>query len=368
MKRITKPRRQRARILVPRRSKIAASPGTIEPPSDSPKPELRAIFYGPDVLEEHIISSPSELAALRKGAPFVWLNIDGIGDAEVIKSVGEHFGLHSLALEDAVNMHQRPKSEDYEDHAYVVLQIPLEGERLRLEQLSLFVGKDYLLTVQPQSCERLAPVLQRLRAGRGRIRRAGADYLAYAVIDAVIDNYFPLIDTLNLRLDLLEEQIVRHPSEDAVAEVHAIRHDLHALRRVLAPTREAIGALTRSETTPLSHATRMFMRDCQDHTAQLLDAIEACRELSTGLIDLNHSGLSNRMNEVMKMLTLISTIFIPLSFLAGLYGMNFDRTKSVWNMPELGWAWGYPFALGLMFVTAIGFIFYFRRRGWIGRS
>ncbi len=286
-----------------------------------------------------------------------------MGDAETFKEIGDQFGLHPLALEDAVNLRQRAKTEDYDDHAYIVLQMPPEKDEAPFEQVSVFLGADFVITVQEKPGDCLEAVRHRISNAHGRIRRSGADHLAYTVIDAVIDRYFPLIEQINTRLETLEEQVIRSPDDETVTEIHAIRHELQALRRVLSATREAIGLLARGEYVSVSEETRVFLRDCQDHTAQLLDAIEACRELSANLMDLHLSGVSNRMNEVMKVLTLIATIFIPLSFIAGVYGMNFDRSSSPWNMPELGWSLGYPFALGLMLATAVSFLIFFRRTG-----
>lgn len=356
----------RARIIIPRRAKSTPPPGTVSPPEDAIEPRLYVIAYGPVALEEQEIQSVSELKELLGRQPVTWLNIDGVGSAETINALGEQFGLHPLALEDVVNLHQRPKTEDYEDHAYIVIKMPTDSRGLYLEQLSIFVGPGYVITVQEHEGDCLESVRYRLRKSIGRIRKLGADYLAYAVIDVVIDQYFPIIERINERLEELEDRIMRSPDEETLAEIHTIRHDLHTLRRAIAPTREAINQLMRSEMAVITDGTRLFLRDCQDHTAQLLDAIEACRELSMGLTDLHLSSASNRMNEVMKVLTLIATIFIPLGFIAGLYGMNFDPSISPWNMPELSWYFGYPMALGLMVVTTLGFLVFFRRRGWLG--
>jgi len=361
-------RQPRARIVVPKHAEVATPPGTLAPSPGRPSPRLHLITYGPEVLDEGPVATIAAAVERRGQAPVAWLNIEGVGDGETFKALGEAFDLHPLALEDVVNVHQRPKAEGYERYAYVVLQMPAGEEGLPLEQVSLFVGPDFVITVQERPGDCFEPVRQRLRQARGRIRRAGADYLAYAVIDAIIDNYFPVVEAINAHLDRIEGQIIQSPESESVSEIHAIRHDLHTLWRALVPSREAIGLLGRGGTGPIGEETRLFLRDCQDHTAQLLDAVEACRELGSSLMDLHLSGLSNRTNEAMKVLTLIATIFIPLGFIAGLYGMNFDRTASPWNMPELGWSLGYPFALGLMVATAVGFLIFFRRRGWLGRS
>jgi magnesium transporter len=325
--------------------------------------------YGADRLEERDLESVAALKDFRHRALGVlWVNIEGVGDAATFKELGDLFGLHSLALEDVVNLHQRPKAEDYDDHVYVVLQKPASDDIAALEQVSIFFGSDYVITVQKGlPGDYLEPLRQRIRGARGRIRQRGADYLAYAVMDAIIDSFFPVVEQLNSRLEQFEDEVVNLTGHEVVTEIHAARHDLHVLRRVLASSREAIGLLVRGETGPVSEPILPFLRDCHDHTAQLLDAVEALRELVVGLMDLHLAETSNRMNEVMKILTIIATIFIPLSFIAGLYGMNFDRTSSSWNMPELGWRLGYPFALSLMVATSVGFLLYFRHRGWLGK-
>ncbi|OGQ93102.1 MAG: magnesium and cobalt transport protein CorA [Deltaproteobacteria bacterium RIFOXYA12_FULL_61_11] len=348
---------------------MAGPPGTISPPQDAHPPRLQVLAYDATCVTERDLDSVAALQAFRTGSQLLWVNIEGVGDAATFKALGDLFGLHSLALEDVVNLHQRPKAEEYGDYAYVVLQMPTNEESLSLEQLSLFFGKDFVITIQeglPGDC--LEPVRHRIRNAPigGRLRTSGADYLAYAVMDAIIDSYFPVTERLDARLEHLEEQVVAPAAEGTVAELHAVRHDLQMLRRILAASREAISKLERGETGPVSEATLPFFRDCHDHTAQLLDAVETLRELSAGLLDLHLAGVSNRMNEAMKMLTLIATIFIPLSFIASLYGMNFDRSASPWNMPELEWYLGYPFALTLMLLTVLGFLWYFRHRGWLG--
>jgi len=366
---ISKKRRRRASIVIPQREH-SAPPGSIEPPPNSSTSRLHVIAYGTDRVEERDLDDVAALRELRNQAPGVlWVNIEGIGDASTFKELGDLFGLHSLALEDVVHLHQRPKAEEYDDHAYVVLQMPTSDDTASLEQVSIFFGADYVITVQdgqPGDC--LEPLRQRIRGARGRIRQHGADYLAYAVMDTIVDSFFPVVEQLNGRLEQFEDQVIDRDGDELVAEIHAARHELHMLRRVLASSREAIGLLVRGEAGPISELTLPFLRDCHDHTAQLLDAVEALRELVAGLMDLHLAGTSNRMNEAMKVLTIIATIFIPLSFIASLYGMNFDRLSSPWNMPELGWRFGYPFALSLMLGTSVGFLLYFRHRGWLGKT
>ncbi|MEK7703525.1 MAG: magnesium/cobalt transporter CorA, partial [Myxococcota bacterium] len=316
--------------------------------------------------DEGHVGAPSEIAAWRRPGRVLWLDVVGLGDAELVLELGSLFALHSLALEDAVNVHQRPKAEDYGDSVYVVLRMPSLVGSLDLEQVSFFLGTDFVITLQQHAGDLFGPVRERIRHDKGRVRQHGADYLAYALIDAIVDHYFPILEQYGERLDTLEERILARPEPASVSEVHAIRHELYALRRALWPTRDALAELGRTEATAISHETQLFLRDCHDHAVQLIDMVEACRELAASLMDLYLSGLSQRMNEVMKVLTLIATIFMPLAFVAGLYGMNFDPAASPWNMPELRWPFGYAFALALMASIAGGMLGYFRRKGWLG--
>ncbi len=368
MTRRKKTSRRRAPIVLPKPAPTAP-PGTFEPPPGSAVPRVHAIAYGADELEEQEVASVAALKEMRSKAPSVlWVNIEGVGDSALFKGLKELFGLHSLALEDTVRPHQRPKAEDYDDHAYVVLQIPTSIHATSFDQVSIFFGEDYVVTVHegPRG-DWLDPLRQRIRGARGRVRQRRADYLAYAVMDMVVDSFFPVVQEINDRIEQFEDDVIHLDGGDVAAEIQLVRHELHAVRRVLASTREAIGLFVRGEVGPVADSTVPFMRDCHDHTAQLLDAVDALREQLSGLMDLCLSATSSRMNEVMKTLTIIATIFIPLSFIASIYGMNFDRMASPWNMPELGWRLGYPFALLLMLGTSVGFLFYFRRRGWLGR-
>lgn len=326
----------------------------------------RVFSYDVDSFEEEVPTDIDRLAMLVARRQRCWVDIEGVGSPDWLEQVGKAFGWHPLVVEDVASLHQRPKAEDYEGYAYVVLRMPSGPDGLPFEQVNLLFGDSYVVTIQagrPGDC--LEPVRERLRKARGRVRGKGADYLAYCIIDAVVDHYFPIVEGLNARLDALEGSLGH--AEDAFSDMHAIRNDLHAIWRTVSATREAVGRLIRGETMPVSTETRTYLRDCHDHCAQLLDAIGACRELSASLMDLHESMVNNRMGEGMRVLTMIATIFMPMSFIAGVYGMNFDPQASRMNMPELSWEYGYPFALGLMVSVGIGFAALFRRRGWIRR-
>jgi len=362
--------RKRKRHRFQRQTSPGSTPGVVAPDPDAGRPEIHVMAYGPDKLVERTVASVDELANYLAKLPVTWINVVGLGDAATILALGNLLGLHDLALEDVVNVHQRPKVEPYADHLFVVTR-PIEcGEdglplaELNTEQISMFLGKNYLLTLQERKGDCLESVRKRLRMSTGRLRIAGTDYLAYAILDACVDSYFPVLDGFADQLDAIELEVpeLRH---DLTRRLHAISNELLLLRRAVRPQREALNQLVRDEHELVQHETRVFLRDCYDHVVQVIDYLEVYRELSRDLRDYYLSLMSNRMNEVMKVLTIIATIFIPLSFIAGLYGMNFEPQVSEWNMPELRWTYGYPFALGLMASVASGLTVYFWRRGWL---
>lgn len=342
-----------------------APPGSIKPDPEAPKPLLRVMAYGPEGMVERELQSIDDLHGILGYWPVTWVNVDGLGDATVIQSIGTLFGLHALALEDVVHVHQRPKVEDYPEDLFVVMRLPVSGERLSTEQFSLFLGKDFVVTFQEVPGDCLNPVRDRIRRARGKVRSSGADYLAYALMDAAIDAYFPLVEEFADRIESLEDEAVQGTGEHIPREILGIRHDLLTLRRAVWPLRETLSTLYRDEIEFIQHETRVYLRDCFDHTHQLIEVIESYHEMSGSLMEVYMTSVSNKMNEVMKVLTMIATIFIPLSFIAGIYGMNFSKDESPWNMPELDWYYGYPFSLGLMAVMALGFLIYFRRKGWL---
>ncbi|MGL4464239.1 MAG: magnesium/cobalt transporter CorA, partial [Planctomycetia bacterium] len=321
-----------------------------------------------------------ELRPLRDRDDLVlWLNVEGLGDVETIMALGTMFNLHPLALEDVLNVQQRPKVDDYGDQLFIVLRMALKiaaaepaGVKracleIQMEQLSIFMGKRFLLTFQLEDRpgDALDPVRDRLRRGIGRIRAAGSDYLTYAVVDAVVDAYFPLIEEYGNVLDQLEDDVLLDPGPATIQTLHRVKRDLLSLRRALWPMRDAVGSLLRDEKDLFTPETLLHFRDAYDHLLRLLDFLETDRELCADLLDLYLSSISQRMNEIMKVLTVIATIFIPLTFISSVYGMNFSTVQSPWNMPELNWYFGYPACLALMTATGLGMIGYFWRIGWL---
>ena len=358
-------RRKKPHLVVAKRAAPGAAPGTLIADPNAAETQISAFSYGVDEIAEAHKCRPADVAQLRGTAPVLWVDLSGLADVSAIEAVGGAFGLHQLTLEDVINVHQQPKAEVYEDYLFIVFRMLSPAQPAHGEQVSLFIGDNYVLTFQERPGDCFEPVRDRLRRNKGRIRQLGADYLGYALIDAAIDSYFPMLETVGEEIEALEDDVVADPKPVLVDDLHRIKRELLAIRRTVWPTREMLNTLIRDELPQITETTRPYLRDCYDHTIQLMDIVETYREIASSLLDVYLSSLSARMNEVMKVLTVIATIFIPLGFVASLYGMNFDRA-SPFNMPELGWRFGYPFALGVMAAIAGGLIWFFRRRKWIG--
>ena len=344
------------------------APGTLRPVEARSAGPVRitVIDYGPDRLEEKVVERFEELLPYRDAPTTTWINIEGLHDISLLESLGQHFGIHALTLEDVLNCGQRPKIEDYGTYHFLVLKsLSMREGNLELEQISFILGKNYVLTIQEVPGDSFEAVRQRIRRGKGLIRKAGADYLLYALVDALIDEFFPVLESFGEQVEKLEDEVILRPSPEILQQVHSVKRDLLVLRRTAWPERDAISAFSREESHLISPETTVFVRDCYDHIIQVIDMIETYRDLASGLQEAYLSSLSNRMNEIMKVLTIISTIFIPLTFIAGIYGMNFDTKVSPLNMPELEWYWGYPFSLTVMAAIAVALIFFFRRKGWL---
>lgn len=313
-----------------------------------------------------IAETLAEVERLQDGHPTVWVDVSGLGDHPTLQTIADAFGLHRLSVEDVVNVPQRAKVETFDDHFFMIARsVRFDPAGLTTEQISLFVGDGWILSFLEGAHDPFDAVRERLRVGRSLIRRGGAGYLAYALIDTVIDGYFPVLETCGERLEAIDERVMQDTDDDVGRDIHTIKRDLLTIRRALVPHREALHGLLRDPEERLNEETRIYLRDAYDHVIQLADMVETYRELAGGLLDVHLATVSNRMNEVMKVLTIFAAIFIPLSFIAGLYGMNFT-TDSPWNMPELGLRFGYPLALLLMATVAGGQLLYFRSRGWLG--
>jgi magnesium transporter len=351
-------------VLTPgRRPPMGASPGEMVVPENAPEPTLRVMRYGADGLEEHAIDDISALRGLSEvSGQVAWIDIEGFGNRHTLEQIGEALGIHPLAMADIVHVPQRPKAELYDGRLLVITQMATvtESNDIKIEQVSFVLGPGWVASFQEHAGDVFDPVRERIRASASRIRKMGADFLIYTLIDAVIDGYFPVAEALAGILDELEEEVITHPSHASLARIYATRRTILSLHRVQWRQRDAIHTILRDEEMPFSDDVKPYLRDAHDHAFQTLDTIETYRDMVLGLIDLYLSSASHRMNDVMKTLTVVATVFIPLTFLAGVYGMNFKY------MPELSWRLGYPVfwlaALGLV----AGLLFWFRRRGWLG--
>jgi len=346
-------RRKRKRIHRP-----GLPPGTLVPPDTPVKVRIQVIHYTADSIEEREVATLEECAAYKNRPGVTWINVDGLGDVVVLQKLGERFGLHPLALEDVHNVGQRPKLDEFGDHLFIVMTQEKLAATIESEQVGIFLGKDYVITIQEAPGDCFDPVRDRLRKGGGRIRQQGPDYLAYALIDALVDQSFPILEKLGERIEDLEQEVVERPTRETLTAIRDVKRDLLHLRRMSWPQREVIHGLQREDSLFVTRETRIFLRDLYDHVIQILDMIESYRELASSMLDIYLSSLSNRMNEIMKVLTVISTIFIPLTFLSGVYGMNFH------HMPELETKFGYFVVLGVMVSVAFGMLYWFRRKGW----
>lgn len=324
---------------------------------------LQLMDYGPDHLEERELNTAEECRPYRHTPSVSWINLDGLHRTQLLQQMGDVFNLHPLVQEDIVNTEHRPKLEDFGDYLFVVLKMlrfDAGQASIHTEQVSLVLGSGFVLSFQEQEGDVFDDVRQWLRENKGRLRTMGADYLAYALLDAVVDSYFAILENLGEQIELLEEELINRPSPDTLSRIHHFKREMILLRKAVWPLREIIGGLQRVGSPLIQDSTAIFLRDIHDHTIQIMDTIETFRDILSGLLDLYLSSISHRMNEVMKVLTVIATVFIPLTFVAGVYGMNFDY------MPELHWRWSYPVLWLIMLGIAGGMMIYFRRKQWLG--
>ena len=349
-------RRNRRRAPLP----VGASPSTLLPSPDALPMRLSAIGYGSGGVVERRDCDLAGIEALRRTSKVVWIDVTGLGDVPLLRQIGEAFGLHRLALEDVVNVSQRAKVEDYGDHMFVVLRMVDPTNTTETEQFALFLGADFVLTFQERPGDCFGMVRSRLRDANGQMPKRGADYLAYALLDSVVDAYFPVLERHDGRLEALELAVLDgDATANVVPELHGVRRCLLELRRAVWPLREAMSSLARGENRHFSADVVPYLRDVADHVVQLIDLLENHREMSSSLLELHLSMVNHKLNEVMKLLTVISTIFIPLTFLVGVYGMNFD-----W-MPETRVWWGYPTCLAVMVAIGLWMLRWFKKRGWL---
>ena len=324
--------------------------------------EISLIHYDSAQLLEKKLIDVQEVFAYIDTPPVTWINIDGLHDVALIEKIGQHFGIHPLTLADIVNTGHRPKAEDFENYLYVVIKMLVYDEarqQITSDQVSLIIGENYLLSFQELPGDVFVAVRERIRRAKGRIRKSGCDYLAYALMDAVVDHYFVILEQLGDHIERMEAELLEKPSTQTLQQIHHLKREMVFLRKQVWPLREAISFLIKDESSLIQDSTRIFLRDVHDHCIYVSDTIESLRDLLSGLLDLYMSSVSNRMNEVMKVLTIIATIFIPLTFIAGIYGMNFKF------MPELEWRWSYPLLWLILIAIFVVMIFYFKRRKWL---
>jgi magnesium transporter len=351
--------RSRKRTIKP----AGSSPGTLlyigEERSDPVT--ISYIHYNP------VAASEPKMVAVREVRPPVlggvsWFTVDGVHDVEILRSLGEAFSIHPLVLEDIANTRQRPKIEDFDEYVFIsmkMITLAPEDKKLQVEQVSIVFGKDYVVSLLEDEGDVFEPVRQRIKSGKGRIRRLGADYLMYALMDAVVDNYFSVLEDLGDKIEALEEEVVTSPTSATLKDIHRLKRELIFLRRAVWPMRETVNVLLRDETDLVTAETRIFLRDLYDHTIHVIDTVETLRDIVAGMLEVYLSSVSNKLNQVMKVLTVMSSIFIPLTFVVGVYGMNFQY------MPELQWHYGYPTVLVGMLVLALSLLAVFRRKGWL---
>ncbi len=353
-----------SRFVEKSRKKAGSAPGTLvyvgERKIDQPR--ITIMDYESDQLSERTIKTIDELIPLVDSPTMTWINIDGIHDLPMIEKIGAHFGIHPLTLEDIVNTGHRPKVESFDNYLFIVIKMLHHDEtekRVTSEQVSLLLGPRWLISLQEAPGDTFDPVRERLRKGKGRIRPSGCDYLAYALMDNVVDHYFTILEKIGAQIEEIDDAVTENPQIDIPHDIHNLKQAVIYLRKQVWPLREIVNHLKKEETDLIHDSTRLFLSDVYDHVVQVIDTIESYRDLLGGIRDLYLTMVSNRMNEVMKVLTIIATIFIPMTFVAGIYGMNFKY------MPELEWPWGYGLAWAVMAVIAIALLAFFKKRKWL---
>ena len=347
------------------KQKVGLSPGTLVHVGEKKieKVRIRIIDYDGAHLEEKEVKTVEECFPFKDKPTITWINIDGLHDIEIIEKIGKHFDLHPLVLEDIVNTEQRPKIEDFGDHIFVVLKMlyydDKEKNQLEAEQVSLIFGSNFVISFQERLGKIFEPLRERIRKGKGRVRKSGTDYLAYALIDSIVDNYFVILEQFGERLEDTEQELATNPTAETLQTIRVFKKEMIFLRKSIWPLREVVNSLERGESSLIQESTGIYLRDVYDHTIQIIDSVESYRDMLSGMLDVYLSSISNKMNEVMKVLTIFAAIFIPLTFVAGIYGTNFTF------IPEFEWQWSYFAFLLVLFLIAITMLVYFRRKKWL---
>jgi magnesium transporter len=344
--------------------KAGLAPGSLIHIGEQKEEQVRItlIDYDSDHCEQKSIAQIRKAAPLKDTTSVTWINIDGLHDVKVIEEIGKHFDLHSLTLEDVLHTNQRPKMEPHEHYIYVVLRMlrfDTENQKILSEQVSMILAEHYVLTFQESIGDVFDPIRERIREPNSRLRKHGPDYLLYRLLDSIVDQYFVVLEKVGDQIELLQEQVSEDPDEKTLQQIHSMRREMINLRRTIWPVRDLISSFQRMETPLIQEKIDVFLNDLYDHIVRVIDTVESYREMISSLLDLYMSGISNKMNAVMKVLTIIATIFIPLTFIAGIYGMNFEY------MPELKYPWAYPLVWLIMAAVTLGMLFYFKRKKWL---
>ena len=353
------------RRLKKRSEKAGLPPGSLIHIGDrlTEKTKITVFDYDEAHLQEKEIKTVGECRQFKDSPTVAWIHIEGIHDTQILEEMGAVFGLHPLTLEDILNTDQRPKMEDFCEYIYIVLKTFTnhadENNETTSEQISIILGPTFVISFQEKETDIFKPIRERIRAGKGRLRKSGADYLAYSLIDTIVDNYFTILEHLGEKIEIIEESLIKNPSTQTLQAIQHLKREMIFLRKSVWPLRETISSLERTECHLIQESTGLFLKDIYDHTIQVIDTIETFRDMLSGILDIYLSSISNRMNEIMKVLTIIATIFMPLTFLAGVYGMNFKY------IPELEWHWGYFLLWGVMIIIAVFMLVYFRKKRWL---
>ncbi|MBN1160764.1 MAG: magnesium/cobalt transporter CorA [Dehalococcoidales bacterium] len=352
------------RLIRKRSEKAGLPPGTLVYVGEKKveKVKISIIDYDENQITEKAAATIEECFPFKDKPNVTWINIDGLHEVDIIEKLGSHFGLHPLLLEDILNTEQRPKLEESENYIFFVLKMIFsvdKDEEMQAEQVSIILGPNFVISFQERQGDVFDAVRDRIRKSKGRIRRVGADYLAYALLDAIVDSYFSVLENVGEKIEDTEQQLTVNPSTQTLQLIRKLKNEMIFLRKSVWPLRELISGFQRLETSLVQQLTGVYIRDVYDHTIQVIDTIESYRDMISGMLDIYLSSISNRMNEVMKVLTIFASIFIPLTFFAGIYGMNFE------NMPELSWQWGYFGLLGFMAIIIIVLVIYFKRKKWL---
>lgn len=344
--------------------KAGLPPGSLVHVGEVMETEVRItiVDYNKDVIEEQTVESVEQILQCREKDTVTWVNIEGLGNIELVGAIGEAFNIHPLVLEDILNTHQRPKLEEYDDYLYCVLKgisLAENGFSVEYEQISMLILNDFVFTFKEKQDELFEPVRRRLRSSKGHFRSQGADYLAYVILDTIVDSYFTLQDSLDDIVDSVEEELLTEPTPKTLGTIQSVKRELIIIRRTISPLREMLNAILRSESPLIEEKSLIYFRDISDHVLRISESIESSRDMIAGLLDIYITTISNKMNEIMKVLTVFASIFIPLTFIAGIYGMNFEY------MPELKWKWAYP-ALWMAFIAIpVILLVYFKKKKWL---